>query len=592
MPIYEDQYFKDYVNSLPAATENDLSAGNNMPLVRSDDVKKFPAEVVAKQSSLGVISAPFSLNGYYSSGVLFPSATNSSNSTELIDISSASKILYTGSMGERVACWFDEDRVFIAMNVTSNGVTLVNKDVMPYKPENAKYVAFSSRNQNASMPPTATPSVSVYLQSGVIPRLEAIEETLNPSITNDGSVDVSDALQSLIDSSSGVVNLPKGVFLINKQLNIDTAKINEIHGNNTTIKINGSVGGFSAFNVLGSLAAGMSANPSSLDPSVISNEAATIIDGVRFTSTIATAGTAIRISGCMSPIVKDCYFYKMKNAIIFQGYNRNVMITGNNIYAMDQVGIAFTSLVNLHQCNIANNHISYCRRCIDFENCEQLANFQITGNDIELSSYPSDSQSGFRCIRIAGCTGLCSEFEIVGNTLQAHYSANRIIDIQGVSGNRVYNVSITGNQISNAAQNLVYLAWVHNVSCSGNTLAGQLADSAGSTYYLANNCDNVSISGDCVRDGSCFVEAAETSRINRLSVVNIVSVENAGAEFFVKINNAYAHGVQCSGNVLERGKVQIKSQDLNFVSVCNNTCLSNFAQDIGSCPKLKIENNL
>lgn len=37
--------FKDYVNSLPAATENDLSAGNNMPLTRSGDVKKLPAEV-------------------------------------------------------------------------------------------------------------------------------------------------------------------------------------------------------------------------------------------------------------------------------------------------------------------------------------------------------------------------------------------------------------------------------------------------------------------------------------------------------------------------------------------------------------------
>lgn len=39
--------FKDYVNSLPAATENDLSAGNNMPVVSASDVKKMGGENVA-----------------------------------------------------------------------------------------------------------------------------------------------------------------------------------------------------------------------------------------------------------------------------------------------------------------------------------------------------------------------------------------------------------------------------------------------------------------------------------------------------------------------------------------------------------------
>ena len=50
MPIYEDQYFKDYVNSLPAATENDLAAGNKLPLQVANEMKGLPSDNVAKDS--------------------------------------------------------------------------------------------------------------------------------------------------------------------------------------------------------------------------------------------------------------------------------------------------------------------------------------------------------------------------------------------------------------------------------------------------------------------------------------------------------------------------------------------------------------
>lgn len=44
--------FSDFVRGLPAASEADLAAGNNMPLVRSGDVKKLPAGAVAKSKEL------------------------------------------------------------------------------------------------------------------------------------------------------------------------------------------------------------------------------------------------------------------------------------------------------------------------------------------------------------------------------------------------------------------------------------------------------------------------------------------------------------------------------------------------------------
>lgn len=52
--------FKDYVNSLPAATENDLAAGNNMPIVSASDVKKMGGENVAKAGYVNKLNAKFS----------------------------------------------------------------------------------------------------------------------------------------------------------------------------------------------------------------------------------------------------------------------------------------------------------------------------------------------------------------------------------------------------------------------------------------------------------------------------------------------------------------------------------------------------
>lgn len=80
MPIYEDKNFKDYVNSLPAATENDLAAGNNMPIVSASDVKKMGGENVAKGSvanSVNILGKQVSDDRTELSVKIFDSAINS-----------------------------------------------------------------------------------------------------------------------------------------------------------------------------------------------------------------------------------------------------------------------------------------------------------------------------------------------------------------------------------------------------------------------------------------------------------------------------------------------------------------------------------
>lgn len=48
MPTEQDVKFSDFIRGLPAATDSDLSAGKNMPIVSASDIKKMGGENVAK----------------------------------------------------------------------------------------------------------------------------------------------------------------------------------------------------------------------------------------------------------------------------------------------------------------------------------------------------------------------------------------------------------------------------------------------------------------------------------------------------------------------------------------------------------------
>lgn len=60
MPTEQDVKFSDFIRGLPAASEADLAAGNNMPLVLASGVNKLPAElVIAGDGSLRFSSLDF-----------------------------------------------------------------------------------------------------------------------------------------------------------------------------------------------------------------------------------------------------------------------------------------------------------------------------------------------------------------------------------------------------------------------------------------------------------------------------------------------------------------------------------------------------
>ena len=92
-----------------------------------------------------------------------------------------------------------------------------------------------------------------------------------------------------------------------------------------------------------------------------------------------------RIEGLMQPTFEGVLLRELRHGIHVVSRNRNLLVSHCHIYHCTGVGI-FLDGVNLHQTNIASNHISYCRLGgIRIQNSE-IRNLQITGNDIEYNN--------------------------------------------------------------------------------------------------------------------------------------------------------------------------------------------------------------
>lgn len=313
-----------------------------------------------------------------------------------------------------------------------------------------------------------------------------------PSIVGDGVADDTTALQTLVNTQKDI-HLPSGLKIrLTSTIAIDIDTFRELDGGNSTFIIDGD---FTAFSVTGSLTSSMSANPNTLNQTIIQNEAVFRLCNCRITATDATKGTAVSLSGCFKTMIEGCYIYSLKNGIVIANQNRDLQINNNQIYGCWLYGIHIQSTVNLHQFNINGNMISYCYYCIFIDNPVQIANFQCCGNDIEISTYPTVSDmTGFRSIYInSGDTqsGQLSEIEICGNTIQGHTQSSHIIEILGGSQRFVELISLVGNQISNSTGDVVVLSKVKSAACSGNTFK------VGRYAFSVANSQIVSIVGNC-----------------------------------------------------------------------------------------------
>lgn len=340
-----------------------------------------------------------------------------------------------------------------------------------------------------------------------------------PDLVGDGVTDDTEAIQQAIDDNNIVVLPENCTFRITEPLLIDVKNTKVFDCNNSKLLVDGA---FSAISISGLCA--VSSNPSNQTDSVKEDEAASIIRNVRIigTTSVVDASCGIKLSGCFKTRIENCYIYNVTDGIIISGINRDLMFSGNQIYGVRRYGLHIDSTVNLHQFNIVNNMIQYCKYGIYLDDPAQIANCQCVGNDIEISNYPSGSISAHRCIVINSGdtkTELLSEIEITGNTIQGHSDSNAIIEITGGANRRIERVSIAGNHISNISGGAgVILSKVNNVAISGNTMKDML--SSASCVSIANG-KNIAVTGNTCDSVGHFATIDNSSS-------NIVVVGNAG----------------------------------------------------------------
>ncbi len=285
----------------------------------------------------------------------------------------------------------------------------------------------------------------------------------------DGITDDTDAIyKALENAKDGVLEFPKGEYSIRKTIEIPL----DIFG---TLSIKGN-GGSAAIIMHGAGPAvrftgtheNGSALPSTLSASVWNKERMPVVDAIEIRGAHPEAN-GIEFRNTFQPVIRGVLIRNVRHGLHFTSRNRNVIVESSHIYHCSGIGI-FLDAVNIHQMNIGNSHISYCRQGgIKVVNSE-IRNFQITGNDIEYNCDPKGGSVADIWIDVSA-GGSVREGTIASNTIQAIQSPGGAnVRFTGLPGNpdKIGLWSISGNHISNQETN-IDMNHVRGISITGNT---------------------------------------------------------------------------------------------------------------------------
>lgn len=495
----------------PVELIDDTAGSGDTDKVWSAD--KLVTEFATKQDAPPAsVSVAFSADNTWlnSSGV----AETDSNyyATDYIDLDDAVAIAYTGKMGSSRACfWYNSSKTFIDKNLYLNDRTAQFENVLTLRPDGAKYLRLQSRKHTVSSPPTRTPEVTVYYDENYI-------DTLKQGIVGDGVTDDTTAVQKIVNMCESVVFPHRDQILISGTIDIRMGYARIIDGNGCGIIVDDD---FYALTITGSLTG--TTEPTGMDAYVVKNEASLIVKNFRITAEDTTEGGGIEVSKSFKLKLCDNYIHHMKNGIRVYHQNRELMVSNNNVFACTECCLLFDQGVNLHQCNIENNFLQYAHDVIYIKQPQAVANFQITGNDIEIIDWPSSTYSTATCLNLlsSSSTNQFSECEITGNSIQGHEGGPYLIVIAGASGYEITNIAISGNHISNSTDSAISMAYVKNITISGNNYA-VIHHFA---YELAGTCENIVITGESGTGNNSYggkLHAASTATLSNVLCKNVV----------------------------------------------------------------------
>lgn len=486
----------DYLEDHPEATcpIDDTAGEGDTGKVWSADktdteveaLKEAITEIENEVEVVEATSVPFSVDDTYLNSSGTEASATGYATTDYIDVTDADAISFAGKMGSsNTVFWYDSSKTFISGMLTPGDNMIWFYNILLLKPSTAKYVRLVSKKTTASNPPPIAPEVTVFKGKKYV-------EYLASSIVGDGITDDTMAVRRMVNMGTSVTFPAVEKIKLTGTVNVQMGYAKVLDGNGVTLI---ATDDFYALTVEGTL--NSSASPAQIESYVLESEGGMIVKNFKFTASDATEGGGIDASKVFNLRIENNYIYNVANGIRFSGMNRDVIITENHIFAINEDGLLFDTSVNMHQCNIINNMIMFALNDIHIYNPTAIANFQIMGNDIEIVNYPSTGYNVAKCICFESSTKptMFGEIEISGNTIQGHGTSNYIVYFSGHSEEPIRDMSITGNHISNSSDCAVYLSNVNNIVLTGNTYAEIMCY----VYELDGVCSNVLMVGEIGR---------------------------------------------------------------------------------------------
>jgi hypothetical protein len=286
----------------------------------------------------------------------------------------------------------------------------------------------------------------------------------------DGQTDDTAALQNAIDTGSGTIQLPKGIYRITKPLvvQLDKSGYTAFSGGGTAQILMAGPG--PAIKFIGTHAG--TAAPQTFKPEVWSHQRTPMVDGIEIVGAHDEAD-GIEAEGTMQLTVTRTVIRQCRHGIHLVKRNRNLLVSACHIYQNRGIGIFYDD-VNLHQSNIDGCHISYCNGGGVVSRGGEVRNVHIGTCDIESNMAADGPVTANVLLDSTG--GSIAEVAITGCTIQHNDkgkdSANiRILGLgKGIKEGAAKwgHVTITGNVLSDVQHN-IDIDNARGVTITGNT---------------------------------------------------------------------------------------------------------------------------
>ena len=396
-----------------------------------------------------------------------------------------------------------------------------------------------------------TTEVTEYCDTGDLENLHNImgeSEAIGPGkwgAVGDGITDDTQAIQAAVDSIDGGVLFfrPGAIFKVSDTISIDTSKVKGIIGNNATIITDSDI---DILHIFGGLETG-TAIPGNDDTEAEEGSMAFFIRGLKITSSpTLSVGTGLKLTGTFGVNIESCHIYKVNIGVCITERNRNIIISGNHIWNCRSYGIHYDH-ANCHQSIINNNHISYAKTLLFFDNGD-VHNIQIVGNDIE-GGYSQDSNfDNVITVLAYEPDSQISQIQITGNSIEEHGVGNSLIYMyrnrfeseqleEGEAQPYIGIYEIVGNELSGSNKCNIELHSASTGVISNNTLR---VPYDGYSIKAFNLVEALTITGNLIagifggdRFGGALYIDSEPDYPNYLQVGTLIVSNNSIAQQFI-----------------------------------------------------------